>query len=66
VRAEDAAGNANTTQLAVQRLPAAGGDLITEITGPDWAFLGFLALAAVAGGSEGYLASRYFRGKRGV
>ncbi|MBM4247972.1 MAG: hypothetical protein FJ149_00755 [Euryarchaeota archaeon] len=66
VRAQDRAGNQNTTDITVRRLPSSGGELLAGPSGLDWPFIGFLALAAAAGASEGYLATRYIRQRRGA
>lgn len=66
VRATDSAGNSNETVVDVQRLAASGEDIFPAIVGPDWPFSGFLLLSALICISEGYLASRYVRKRRGV
>jgi len=66
VRALDSAGNANETVVEVQKLAAAGDEILTAEVGPDWPFMGFIVMALGIAFVEGTLASRYLRKKAGV
>jgi hypothetical protein len=66
VRAVDAAGNSNETAVTVQRLAAAGDDIVRNVAGPDWPFAGFVLLAAGVCVSEWLAASRFIRRSGGI
>ena len=65
VRSSDDAGNTNETAFVVQRLAAAGDEIVTAEAGPDWPFAGFVLLAAAVCAADGYLASRHLGRRRG-
>ena len=64
VRAEDALGNAREVSVNLTRLPAKGEDTNVPAPGPDWPFVGFLAVAAGAAAGEGWWVSRRMGGGR--
>jgi hypothetical protein len=64
VRVEDRAGNANSSTVSVQRVPASGGSLNVSGGGPDWPFWGFVCIAAAVAVCELSIFSRYIQGRR--
>ena len=54
VRAADALGNFRELTLTLTRLPAGGDTTIVAKSGPDWPFLGVLAVAAFVASGEGW------------
>jgi hypothetical protein len=66
ISAVDAAGNTNRTAFGIQRIAAAGDEILPGPVGPDWPFWGFVALAAGVCLSEWAVASRYIGNRRGA
>jgi len=61
VRAVDSAGNSNETVVDVQRVAAAGDDIVPTVVGPDWAFILFIVGSAGIMAGEATWAARRMR-----
>jgi len=64
-RAVDAAGNINEARTMVNRTAAPAEDIVAPAAGPDWPFLAFIMIAAVAVVADGYCALRVLGRKVG-